>query len=319
MKRYLPFLTLIFLIGGCLWAQSGEEARREALRQLIGKADEGNAKALFDLARLYETGYDTIPQDSVRSMNLYMKSARLGYPPAMNIIGFRYQTGEGLKEDIDSSFYWITKAAEAGDVTAASNLGYLYSINKDYQKAEFWLQKAVQAGIPSAMSQLGDFRRMGLTGLPDTLAARNLYDSAIEGGDWDAQFKLLAMMGYKWQNLPGPEALKMGLKYYLGNAPVAGVELFEIASRDSVPQALALLGDAYSRGIGVEYNPRKSLDYFHESALSGNPAAQFLIAELLDFYPDEFEESAEYWRQAALDSGVTDAEEAYSQLFTIPE
>ena len=122
------------------------------------------------------------------------------------------------------------------------------------------------------------------------------------------------MMGYRWQELPGEEALKKGLRYYAGNAPVAGVELIEIAARDSVPQAIALLGDAYSRGVGVEYNPRLALEYFHAAALAGYAPAQLLIADLLDFYPDVFEEDAEYWREKAEEAGITDAEKAYEMM-----
>lgn len=315
MRRSLPFIIFLTFLGGILWAQNQSSRFQEALLQLETRAKAGEPKALYELARLYETGYDSISPDSLKSEELYRHAALLGYPPAMNIIGFRYFN----RQDTDSSIYWIKRAADAGDATAFSNLGYIYTQLKKYDEAQQWLEKAVEAGVPSAMSQLGDFKRLGFTGNPDTAAAIQLYDRAIETGDWDSQFKLLAMMGRKWQELPGKEALKLGLKYYKGYAPVAGVELLEIASRDSVAQAMGLLGDAYSRGIGVEYNPAKALQYFHEAALGGNPSSQFLVAELLDFFPDEFEESADYWREKAEAAGVTDADTAYEALFTVSE
>lgn len=315
MKRLLPFLLVFMLSAGIIWAQSRREEPGAALHNLMERGKEGEPKALYELGRLYETGYDSLARDSVLSLAFYMAAADSGYPPAMNILGFRYYNGDGLRQDKDSAIFWIREAAEAGDATAASNLGYLFSLEENFVEAEKWLTKAGEAGVPSALSQLGDLKRMGKTGDTDTLAAVSFYEKAIEGGDWDSQFKLLAMMGYKWQDLTAEEALGKGIEYYSGNAPVAGVELLEIASRKGEARATALLGDAYSRGIGVEYNPRLSLEYFHRAAVEGYAPAQLLIAELLDFYPDEFEESADFWREKALEEGISDAEKAYEMLF----
>ena len=315
MRRLFPFIIFITLLGGILWAQNNSSRLQDALNELQTRADSDEPKALFELARLYENGYDSIAPDSMKSEELYIKSAILGYPPAMNLIGYRHFN----RQDTGSAIFWIKKAADAGDATAFSNLGYLYTQFEKYAEAEQWLEKAVEAGVPSAISQLGDFKRMGLTSSSDTIAAIALYDRAIEAGDWDSQYKLLAMMGHKWQVLPGKEALKLGIKYYKGYAPVAGVELLEIAARDSVPQAMGLLGDAYSRGIGVEYDPAKALQYFHDAALAGNAPSQFLIAELLDFFPDEFDEDADYWREKAEAEGIKDADAAYKALFTFSE
>lgn len=252
MKRFLPLLLIALLIGGVIFAQNSDPARREALRQLAADAGRGEAKALYQLAKLHDTGYDSIPVDSIRSTALYMAAAEKGYAPAMNFIGFRYYKGEGVPRDIDSALYWINRAAYQGDITAAANLGYL-------------------------LSEASDIARN------DTLAL-----------DWIA----IAADG---------------------GVPQAQIALAEVASRLATPKAKTLLGEAYSKAMGVEYNHEKSVGYFHEAAQEGNPSAQFIVAELLDFFPDLFpEETAEYWYEKAAESGVTDSESAYRALYAYP-
>lgn len=293
MKRILPFLALIFFLAGCIWAQDRETEMRRALRQLVERADSGDAKALYDLAYLHDIGYDSIEKDSLRSTALYLLSAEKGYAPARNFIGFRYYRGETVKRDIDSAFYWIRLAADAGDITAAANLGYLLTETEEAagnaDEAEKWLTMAAEAGVTGAQEKLSD----------------------MKAGEWAA--------------LTPDSALVAGMRYYLDKAPVMGVRLIEIAGESGNPKALALLGDAYSKGLGVAYDHQKSIEYFYSAARLGDPSAQFIIAELLDIFPDALnylnpqlseEENAFFWYSKAAEAGITDSETAYLRLFS---
>ena len=323
MKRVLPFVLLVLFMTGIVMGDEVAMSRRRALRELTERADSGDAKAIFQYARILETGYDTIEQDTLRSMALYLKAAGMGYAPALNFVGFRYYNGEIVKQDTDSALYWIRKAAEAGDITGASNMGYLLSqgegVVHDYAEAVKWLTKAAEQGVPSAMSQLGDLNRQGLGIDKDTLAAVGWYEKAAVAGDIDSQFKLVAMMMDKWKELPVDSAMAMGKRYYLGGMPVAGVELLEHVADTGDPLALTLMGDAYSKGAGVRYDYQEALQYFHRGAEGGNPSAQFILAEMLEFFPDTFSEhDAAYWYEKAAEAGVTDSETAYGRLYTLP-
>ena len=299
MRRYFPFLLLLVIIGGCLWAQENATPQRLALRRLVERADTGDAKSLYDLARLLETGYDSIPLDSVRSLALYLASAEKEYPPAMNYIGFRYFTGNGLRKDIDSALYWIRNAAARGDITAAANLGYLLTeseeIPHDEEEAAKWISMAAEAGVN------------------------------------EAQIKLIEIKEEEWKNLPADSALQLGMGYYLGTAPIIGVKLIEISAGQNNPQAIALLGDAYSKGIGVPYDHEKSTNYFYKAAIAGDPSAQFIIAEMLEIFPESLPAGGEetsgflddflspsFWYEKASQAGVTEAESAYRQLYSYP-
>lgn len=296
MKRIFPFLLIFILIFGCIYAEEPDNRQREALRQLIERAESGDAKAMYDLARLLENGYDTLPKDSLRSLALYMESASKGYAPAQNYIGFKYYNGDGVQKDIDSSLFWIRSAAEAGDITAAANLGYLLTdspdIPHDEEEALKWLTIASEVGVP------------------------------------EAQMKLVGLMKEKWETLPPDSALYLGVRYYTGRAPIAGTKLLEIAANQNISKAKAMLGDAFSKGLGVPYDHQKSIDYFFEAAQEGDPSAQFIIGEMLEIFPDaldnkgiradQIESSSQYWFQKSESQGVNDAESAYEKLFSLP-
>lgn len=291
-RRILPLLLSVIFIGGLIWAQ--ESNHKAALRQLVEKASAGDAKSLFELARLHDIGYDTIPVDSARSTALYFLSAEKGYGPAINFIGFRYYKGEVLPHDVDSALYWIRLAAEEGDITAAANLGYLLHDSEDVvhddAEAAHWLDIASRSGMP------------------------------------EAQEKLVEIKKRQWESLPADSALNLGLEYYNDSAPVAAVVLLNRAASQGDAKAMALLGDAYSKGLGVVYDHDKSIEYFYLAAEEGDPAAEFIIAELLEFFPDslgnlkikveEDKKSPEYWYSKAAQVGVSDSESAYKLLYS---
>lgn len=331
-------VAVLFAIGGAaaLMAIDEVQSRREALQNLIERASAGDAKALYDLGYLHDIGYDTIPVDSAKSSALYRLSAEKGYGPAGNYLGYRYINGEYLTQNVDSGLYWLAKAAGAGDASAANNLGYLLSnsdiVTRDYPQAVMWLSKAADAGVPTAKSLLADLLREGLGTTPDTLRAINLYTSAIEDGLQDAELKLFDMMSSTWIELPHDSIMTLGKFYYTHRAPFIGVSLFKKASEGGDATAFALLGDAYSRAIGVEYDNAKAIEYFLRGALGGNASAQFVIGELLEIFPDSLDTPQyneiisdygidmkdanlpEFWYSLAKDGGVENAETAAELL-----
>lgn len=287
---------MFLILCSCLFAQEKDRPYGDALLELINKASDGDAKSLFELARLHDRGFDTILIDSLKSTALYLKAAEKGYAPAMNYIGFRYYTGEAIMKNTDSALYWIRKAADAGDITAAANLGYLLleseEFNHDEEEAAKWLSIAAEEGVN------------------------------------EAQLKLIYLKGKELEALPIDSALKLGIKYYTGKAPILGTYIIQRASEAEIPKALAILGDAYSKGYGVPYDYNKAIDYFYKAAEKGDPSAQFIIGELLEIFPDALNDflttedsemiSPSYWFSKAAENGVSDSESAVKVLFSTP-
>lgn len=299
-------IPLLIAVGGVALAAS-PDGPRTGLRSLSQRAAAGDAAALYHLARLHDIGYDSIPVDTARSTALYRESAMLGYGPARNYLGFRYFKGEGVTQNTDSALYWLRLAAEDGDPGAANNLGYLYAsgelMEKDYAKAREWFGRAAEAGLHTAEAQLADLYREGLGGEADTLGAIILYNKAVEGGLRDARLKM--------------------------------VSLLREAAGKGDPRAMALLGEAYAKGNGVPYNHDLATEYYLRAALRGNPSAAFVMAELLEIFPDALDsctlseiikeyniedslakelKSPAYWHDKANEAGITDAETAARRL-----
>lgn len=346
------FIIGVFLIQG--QTVSPDERLTQSLNRLKERAAEGDARACYELGLLYEEGYGPIERDSLESERLLRESASAGFPTAMNYLGFRLYKNAKNEEEKRSGLEFIESAAGKGDAKAANNLGYILAFGdstlRDYDKALTWLHISAEAGLPTAMTQLGDLYREGLGTEKDTLRAIELYDKAIESGFADAERKLHAMMHDKYLRLDPLRAVSTGLKYYHRGAYGISVTLFEQAAEEGNAQAMALLGDAYSHGRGVDYNHEKSLHYYYEGAKRGNPSAAFVLSELLEIYPDalaglksdpglskdikavsvtaeeplsassaEKEEDALYWREAAIGQGVTTAREATERLYQTPE
>lgn len=305
--------TVLILLGvmvATMFAATPEG--RRAFRQFEQRAENGDAEAQYRLATVLETGWDSVPADSVRALDLMRRSARNGFAPAMNYLGYLY--GKGYKVgnrdlvpvDRDSSVMWLRRSADAGDPRAVSNLAYLLlndstigltpaeRVHND-SIAYVYLQKGATAQIPTAFSMLGDMYRDGRWVKRDTLKAAANYEAALERGLGDAEARLIALMGHRWQRLPQDSAFHLGLRYYTGYASGAGVLLLEHAAEipDTIgigARAMALLGDAYSRGVGVKYNHDKSLEYFARAALAGNPSAMYILAETLEVFPDALQD-----------------------------
>lgn len=288
---------------------------RLAVRALSERAMAGDAKSLYDLARLHDYGYDSVPVDSARSTALYRMSAERGYAPAQSYLGFRYFTGEAAPLLRDSAIFWFEKAVAAGDPRAANNLGYIIlnadSATRDYGKARDLFEMAAAGGLHAAQSQLGDFYRYGLSVKPDTVRAAMLYEDAAKGGVADAQGKLVSMMEGEWDALPADSALQLGMKLKGESVFGVGVYLFGISADKGNPKAMAELGEAYSLGRGVDYNHRKSQEYYLRSALKGYEPARHVIAELLEIFPQSLDEQhlrlilEEHYGADSIPSGIS--------------
>ena len=274
--------------------------------------------AAFTSPRTYAALSPDLSTESLRFL------AGQGNAEAMNYLGYSL-ISDGT--DPEEGLRWLEKAAGMGDVKAASNVGWLLlngeQVPQDLDKAVFWLTKAADGGLPVARSILGDLYRDGRGVQADTAKADSLYRAAYEGGLADAAYKLAALNADRYEALSPEEAVKEGKYFYYGAAPSEGVKLFYQAADAGNAEAMALLGDAYTRAVGVPYDHDLSLQYYARAAQAGNPAAQFILAELLEIFPDALSaigvtdnsiSSSLYWYEKAAAAGITSAEEAAASL-----
>lgn len=269
---------------------------------------------------------------AAQSPEEWREAAENGDTEAMNYLGYLLLSGEeGVEKDPAAGLSWLIKAASLGDVKAASNLGWLYSegdlVGQDLEEGARWLAVAAGRGLPVAQSLLGDLYRDGRGVERDTATADSLYREAFERGLYDAGYKLYALNSGSYEALPPEEKVEVGRYYYLKGAPSEGVKLFYMAADEGSAEALALLGDAYARAVGVPYDYDLSLSYYVRAAVGGNPSAQFVLGELLEIFPDallnvagaeELSDDPYFWYEKAAAGGVNDAAQA-TQLLLTPE
>lgn len=332
-------LSVIFLLlaGMALFVGAMTPEALKSYRNFEKKAEKGDREAQYRLALILESGYDTIVPDTARAVRLLLSSADQGFAPSQNYLGYLYQKGQGVKQNLDSAAYWLRMAADAGDPKASANLAYLMLNRADDAHnsttdsiAAAYLKVGAEAGLPTAITQLAGLYETGRGVECDTVRAVNLYDEAIRLGWHDAELRLLNFMGPVWKQMAKEkpsEALQEGAYYYRLGAPTTAVEILSgilpdhPIDPDAVPETLlnvyadafAILGEAYSTGNGAEYDNARGISCYAVASRLGNPGAQFVLAELLDLFPDaagEIDLNAYELRRAAAASGITDATSA---------
>lgn len=224
--------------------------------------------------------------------------------------------------------------AGKGDADALYRLARLYdfgydSIPADTAKSTALYLEAARKGSPAARNLIGFRYYRGEVVQRNVDSAMYWIRIAADEGDLTAAANLAYLLTESDVIRPDSvEAFKWLAKAVAGGVPETSrklVALSENLAEKGYPEAKAILADAFSKGIGVPYDHKKSVQLFFEAAKSGNGAAQFILAELLEFFPDTLneldseilpeEKNAHFWYEKAAGHGILDSEEAYKALF----
>ena len=108
-------------------------------------AEQGLAKAQFNLGHMYENGRG-VTQDDSEAVTWYHKAAEQGDAQAQHNLGNMYRLGRGVSQDYTEAVKWYGKAAEQGDFGSQYNLAGMYetglSVPKDYVLSYMWYNLA---------------------------------------------------------------------------------------------------------------------------------------------------------------------------------
>lgn len=161
------------------------------------EATDGNARAQHGLGLLYEIGKGVPHIDAKEAARWYQLAADQNYPPAQSNLARLYADGRGVSHDPTKAIELWTKAAEAGNSTAAYNLAVQYDhggmVPKDPAKSAQWMLKAAEAGNADAQFELARNYSHG-AGVPvDTELAIDWYRKAAAAGHKQAKIELAAI------------------------------------------------------------------------------------------------------------------------------
>lgn len=116
----------------------------------------GVSEAMFTMGYMFEKGVG-VEADADQSIYWFEQSAMHGDLYAANYLGHKaMQRGE-----FDEAFIWYLQAAEGQDVEGEYNVGFCYEegvgVGQNLQKAKYWYQRAALQGDDQAKEKLSRF------------------------------------------------------------------------------------------------------------------------------------------------------------------
>ena len=164
LNRLLVVILLVTSITAALGAGAQTppqdiEARIRALtpedtRDLLLKAQAGDAAAQYMLGRAYKRGYGVARSDG-EGINWLRQAAAQSYAPAEMQLANIYFQGDGVAKDETEGMKWLKKAAQHGDSMAQFTLGYSLELGGNASEAASWYRKAAEQGLALAQTALG--------------------------------------------------------------------------------------------------------------------------------------------------------------------
>jgi TPR repeat protein len=150
---------------GVLTGEGADAAQRmtaQAITLMRESSDKGNGMAAYQVGYLYEMG-EGVEKDFGEALKWYDKGAKLGAPAALAAAARLYGQGAGGSNNIQKATVYMRRAAQAGSVNAALELGeslfsgsgYYIAISKD--EALSWLKRAAEANNSRAMNRLAEW------------------------------------------------------------------------------------------------------------------------------------------------------------------
>lgn len=151
--------------GGCLAAQSSagaadssaEGGAASVLARVQPLAEQGDAKAQYNMGVIYDRGYG-VERDYAQARSWYEKAAAQGDAEAAHNLGVMYHQGHGVAVDDKQAVDWFREAAKLGEPAAQNNLAVMYAegmgVEQDLAQAVAWMARAAVAGNDSATNNL---------------------------------------------------------------------------------------------------------------------------------------------------------------------
>ena len=176
------------------------DQNREKVEQIHKRVAANDASAICRLANFYHHGVSGFQQDHARAIELFTRSAELGFSKAhYDLADFYYKGG-----DLKKAKFHYEAAAMAGDEEARYNLGCLENNSGNSERAVKHLKIAASAGFFRAMHGLISFFQEGRVSrelIDTTLAAYNEYCAEMRSEARDTYIRFVLEMNARTNNI----------------------------------------------------------------------------------------------------------------------
>lgn len=295
----------------------------EAAKWRRQAADQGNARAMRELAEAHREGMGVL-RDDVEAFKLLRAAAEQGDAESMFYLADCYDAGEGVKRDVDEAIKWYRRAAEKGEIHAQNHLGFLYECVIQYKnlpEAIKYYRMAAAQGDEAAKTRLENLEaasrsREQSKDLPEPVGS--LMERVLQPfPDRDAMYGIaLCYENGNGVRQDDAEAYKWYLRTVLGNPRIeeAGLDDLkkDLSNRitTSYHDAQYKLGVFCETGRGTEQNMEKALFWYRRADSNGSAAAKFRLGELYERglgVEQDPKKAAEYYRVAGDHPGAKEA------------
>ena len=244
------------------YREAGDEA--EAHKWLRKAADQGHCRALAILGTYV---------DEDKRLAHELKAAEIGCVGAQYTLGLwylHYLHTEYVQKDYAQAAFWLTKAAEQGDMDAQLKLGKMYlkgqGVPQDDNVAVAWIRKSTEQEHEWAYYQLGMMclDGQGVSQSDEEAAAWFLKAAKLE--DFDATYQM-GVMYLEGRGVPQDNEQAC---YWIRKSAEMG---------DS--DAQALLGEMLELGQGTPRNLGEVAEWLAKAAARGDEDAQIRLDRIL--------------------------------------
>jgi len=238
-------------------------------------------------------------------LNSALQAADAGDVSAISNLGFMYVKGIGTEKNEENGMKWYRKAAELGHLTSQFNLGVMYAkgrgVEQNYVESLKWYKMAAEQGDLTAQSTIGKMFAKGIGCEKNSESARTWYQKAASKGDVISQYNL----GNMYAKGIGTEVDEF-----------EAFRWYQKAAEQEHPSAQLNLAFLYGQGQGVERDDTKSFEWYKKAAEHGQANAQFNLGVIYAKGRGTNTDAvlSKEWYEKAAEQGNENAERALQRL-----
>lgn len=164
------------------------------------------------------------------ALQIYTSLAEVGDVDSQVFLGWMYQNGLGIKQNMEQALVFYEQAAKLGSAEGGFYLGRLYELQNKFSEAIEWLIFSAEKNYTPAMYRLG---KLYETGHPD----RNISKAIGYLEEAGRRGHLLAQKDIALKMLKGQFGLAKILKGFV-SLPIIIIEIYKMAKDDPYDECI---------------------------------------------------------------------------------
>lgn len=216
----------------------------EARAQWQPLAEDGDARAQYNLALLYANGWG-VNKDAIKAMRWFGRAAKRGNAMAQYNLALMRQTGNGVPTELSEAVYWYREAAEQGLVDAQNNLALMYiegkGVHRDRAEGVRWLARAAAQSNAEAKANRSDLMsslpQVAIQGSSVNVRTEPSRSATVRAQAGPASTVRLLEQGDKWSQvwLTGSDDVGWVANFLLGGLPEQPASDVEMGLPEAAP------------------------------------------------------------------------------------